>query len=81
MLKINFYTRDNCQLCDEALDLLSLLKKEYPHEIVRKDITTNIDWLRAYRTDIPVLEIDDDLIKAKDITYENLEKFLQKHRN
>ena len=60
-----FYTRDGCHLCDEARDLLALLfadrveaGKRVPH-VVERDITTNDDWLRAYFTTIPVVEVGD----------------------
>jgi len=77
---IRFYTRDNCSLCNDALDLLKLLESEYPHTIERRDITTNIDWLRKYRIAIPVLEINGDELRAEDLSFETLENFLAKHR-
>jgi hypothetical protein len=58
-----FYTRDGCHLCDEARDLLALLLAErdeagkpVPH-LVERDIDTNDDWLRAYFSTIPVVEL------------------------
>jgi hypothetical protein len=60
-----FYTRDGCQLCDDARDLLTLLLaerieqgKRVPH-VSERDITTNDDWLRAYVATIPVVELGD----------------------
>lgn len=79
MIQINFYTKDPCPLCDEAIELLKLFENEYPHTIERRDITENIEWLRKFRTKIPVLQIQDDFLKAEEITYENLETFLKKH--
>ena len=58
-----FYTRDGCHLCDEARDLLALLFAERVEagkrvpRVVERDITTNDDWLRAYFTTIPVVEL------------------------
>jgi hypothetical protein len=60
-----FYTRDGCHLCDETRDLLALLFAERVGQgkrvppIIERDITANEDWLRAYFTSIPVVELDD----------------------
>lgn len=77
---IEFFTRDNCSLCEEALDLLKLLEKEYPHVIETRDITTNINWLRKYRNHIPVLKIKENELRAEDLNLESLENFLAKHQ-
>jgi hypothetical protein len=58
-----FYTRDGCHLCDEARDLLALLLAERAEagkpvpRLVERDIDTNDDWLRAYFSTIPVVEL------------------------
>lgn len=77
---IEFFTKDNCSLCEEALGLLKLLEKEYPHVIKKRDITTNIDWLRKYRNHIPVLKINEDELRAEELTLQKLENFLAKHQ-
>lgn len=79
MLQIYFYTRDHCTLCDQALDLLKMFENKYPHTIERRDITTNVDWLRKYRTEIPVLEINGDELKAEELNIVSLEQFLERH--
>jgi len=76
---IHFYTKDHCTLCDKALEQLKILEGEYPHQIERRDITSNVEWLRKYRVDIPVLEINGEELRAEDLTFESLEAFLAKH--
>src|SRR5690625_5682888 len=62
-----------------ALPILKMFENKYPHTIERRDITTNVDWLRKYRTEIPVLEINGDELKAEELNIVSLEQFLERH--
>ena len=58
------YTRPGCHLCDEARAILGELLAERARAglpvpvLVERDIESNPDWLRAFLTTIPVVELD-----------------------
>lgn len=60
MKTITFYTRENCGLCDEALEIVERVRTLVPFElvIVELDREASIAKKTAYDWDIPVLEID-----------------------
>jgi hypothetical protein len=57
------YTRPGCHLCDEARALVQGLLEDRAAEgrrtaaIRERDITTNVDWERAFFDRIPVIEL------------------------
>jgi len=57
------YTRPGCHLCDEARALLQGLLEDRAAggrrtaAIRERDITTNVDWERAFFDRIPVIEL------------------------
>ena len=59
------YARDGCHLCDEARATIEQLLAERTRAglpsptVVERDIDTNEDWLRAFMTTIPVVELGD----------------------
>ncbi len=60
MKTVTFYTRDNCHLCDEALELVERVRQTEPFELVLVDLDREAspDKKTAYDWDIPVIEID-----------------------
>ncbi|WP_164668153.1 glutaredoxin family protein [Virgibacillus doumboii] len=77
MRHIVFYTKENCQLCDNARELLNLLKDDYPYEMEERDIYTNDEWLEKYQLMIPVVELGDVTLDCEEINYDSLEKALK----
>ena len=53
-LKIDLLSRPGCHLCNAALAVLVGLCEEFPIEVVKVDISSNLDLLREYGNDIPV---------------------------
>lgn len=79
MLRIHFYTKQNCSLCEDAKALLSLFEDTYPFKLEERDIYTNDKWLKAYQVRIPVVDINGQQLDANEISYESLERMLRKH--
>ncbi|GAB3057330.1 glutaredoxin family protein [Virgibacillus ainsalahensis] len=79
MLKVIYYRKENCQLCDEAEALLELLKHDYTFHVEPRDIYTNDVWLEEYHLSIPVVKMNETELDASQINLETLEKALKKH--
>lgn len=60
MKTITFYTREDCCLCDEALELVERVRQTEPFELVLVDLDREAspEKKTAYDWDIPVIEID-----------------------
>ncbi|WP_404454183.1 glutaredoxin family protein [Virgibacillus necropolis] len=81
MIHINFYTKENCSLCDEALALVEMLQHDYPCTLEMRDIYSNDNWLEAYHLSIPVVNIDGIELNCEEISFETLEAaFKEAHR-
>jgi glutaredoxin len=61
-IKVKFYTKENCLLCEKAKAILVDLAKEFPLEIVERDIYKDDVLLELYQVMIPVVEIDSEQI-------------------
>ncbi|MBU9722225.1 glutaredoxin family protein [Bacillus alkalicola] len=55
-MKLYFYTKEGCPLCDKGLEILKMFKEDFSIEIVERDIYTNDAWLEEYQIRIPVVE-------------------------
>ena len=77
-MKVIFYTKENCQLCDEAYSLLEIMQGSYDFEIESRDIYTNDEWLEEYQIIIPVVKIHDDVLIGNDINIEKLAGIFEK---
>lgn len=73
-LVVDFYTKPNCLLCDDALAKLELLQQMYSFQINICNIHERDDWLEKYFLHIPVVEIEDIIITGDEIDFERLEK-------
>lgn len=66
LIRLHFYTRADCPLCDrlEALlrPLLQLLEELTEVEITKRDIFDDAAWREAYQYRIPVLTCDDKVL-------------------
>lgn len=59
MVKVNFYYKDGCWLCDTAEEMLNGLKEKYDIEINKIAIDSDDELYELYRFDIPVFEFKD----------------------
>lgn len=79
MYKVQFFTRKNCKLCDEAYVLLELLQNEYDFQIETKDIETNEKLLEKYQVIIPVIKIGDVVLNNNMIDLEIIDQTLKRY--
>jgi len=56
--------REDCHLCEQALEDLESLQDKYPHRLVKVDIDSDPALQRAYLTEIPVVEVGPYQLKA-----------------
>lgn len=57
MIKVTLYTRDNCELCDQAQSDLESLQSKIPHSLVLVNIDEEPELLESYGDRVPVLEV------------------------
>ena len=58
MSVVTVYSKPDCHLCDEAMDVLRALQAELSFELRELDISTEDALLRAYFERIPVVAVD-----------------------
>ncbi|HLQ96829.1 MAG TPA: glutaredoxin family protein [Pseudogracilibacillus sp.] len=78
-MKVLFYTKENCLLCEEAYMLLELFEKDYALDIEVRDIYSDDAWLEKYQILIPVIETKETTLTAGEINLQSLEAALQRH--
>jgi glutaredoxin len=55
---VTVYSKPDCHLCEEAIEALRRLQREYPFELREQDITADDALHRAYFERIPVIALD-----------------------
>ncbi|MCP2520775.1 glutaredoxin family protein [SCandidatus Aminicenantes bacterium Aminicenantia_JdfR_composite] len=76
-LKIVFYTKPNCSLCDEAEELLREMETLFKLSIHKIDITTDFKIYNKYKHKIPVIEINNKYCLSGRISGKELKKKIQ----
>lgn len=61
-LKVVFYTKAGCHLCDDARDLLEDLAADITYDLTEIDIRSDLGIFELYRYRIPVIIINDQAI-------------------
>ncbi len=61
-LKVTFYTKENCSLCDLAREMIRDLRDDASFELETVDITKSPDAWEAYREKIPVIEVREEIL-------------------
>lgn len=59
MVKLIFYYKDGCWLCDSAEEMLNGVREGYGIEVKKVAINSDEELYEQYRFDIPVLEFRD----------------------
>ncbi len=58
---VKFYTKEECRLCETALEIISKVAEHIDFELKILDITQDDNLLTRFGTEIPVVEIDGDI--------------------
>lgn len=58
MVNITIYSKNNCHLCDIAIETLLKIQKEFPFSLTEVDIVKDKAIFEKYKYLIPVIEID-----------------------
>ena len=80
MTVVTIYSREDCHLCEVALEALKSVESELHFEIEKVYIDGNSDLVNKYGEEVPVIHIDG---KHHDMFRVDLERFrssLEKHR-
>ncbi|SEA42573.1 Glutaredoxin-like domain [Thalassobacillus cyri] len=77
MKEIILYSKENCCLCDDAKELLEMLKKDYNFTVLEKDIYRDDALLERYQFEIPVVKIDNEELNCEQIDIFSLRERLQ----
>lgn len=75
---IDFFTKPDCPLCEDALSLLEVAGRHWPVEVRQVNILTDKALYELYWNRIPVLEFDDGSTLEAPITRENLSHCLRR---
>lgn len=72
MVKLTFYYKEGCWLCDTAEEMVNGLKQRYDIRVTKVAVDSDEDIYEQYRFDIPVLKFKDGTelygrIKKKDL--------------
>jgi glutaredoxin len=74
-LKVTFYTKEKCSLCDLAHEMLNDLREDASFELETVDITKSPGATDAYREMIPVIQVGQEIIWGR-IDENDLREFL-----
>jgi hypothetical protein len=59
MVRLTFYYKPGCWVCDSAEEMLNGLKEKFNIQVTKTDITSSDELYELYRFDIPVFEFKD----------------------
>ncbi len=60
-MRVDIYSKPNCSLCDEAIDVVERVRARTPFELRIISILEDPAAMMAWRYDIPVVLIDGEL--------------------
>ena len=58
-MRVTIYTKPECHLCEDALDILDRLAPQYDLQITEVNILDDMALYEAFHEEIPVLDIED----------------------
>lgn len=77
MMRIDFYTRPGCDLCDEARSMIGLVQEDFQLDVVEHNIEMNDEHHEKYMLMIPVVEKDGKVLLYGNIDYVSLVEALE----
>ena len=76
---LRFYTKENCHLCDVALEIVKRAAKKLRFTLETVDITQSDDLMMKYGIEIPVIEIDGNLEFKNEVNEKDLLRSIRKY--
>lgn len=76
-IKVTFYTKAGCHLCEEARALLEEMAEEINYELTEIDIRTDMAIFDLYRYRIPVIVINRETLLEGRIDADELAQAFQ----
>ena len=61
-MKVTFYTKENCSLCDLAREMLRDLREDVSFELEAVDVEKSPDAWDAFRKMIPVIQVGEEIL-------------------
>src|SRR5437899_11713624 len=58
-MRVTIYTKPECHLCEDALDILDRLTPQYDLQVTEVNILDDMALYEAYHLEIPVADIED----------------------
>ena len=80
MVRMTFYYKKGCWLCDTAEEMLNGVKETYRIEVKKIAINSDERLYELYRFDIPVFEFRDGSTLTGRIRKKDLLRMLEKNR-
>lgn len=74
---VNFYTKEGCHLCEAALNALEQAAEKVDFQYNSIDITKNEDLMMKYDIEIPVIEIDKEIVFVHKVDKQKLISILK----
>lgn len=79
-LKIDFYSRPGCHLCNESLAVLKNLQEEFNFEIRIHDISQSSELEKSFGSEIPVAILEGRKILKYRADEKMLRRILRRHQ-
>lgn len=79
-MKIVFYSKENCSLCDKGLLILEKIKNDVCFTVEVVDIYEDDQLLEKYQIMIPVVEIDGEEVDYGILSEAKIRSFLEKKK-
>ena len=71
-MRVNFYTRPGCHLCDEARLMIGLVQEDYQLDVEEHNIELDDELHEKYMLMIPVIERNGEVLIYGNIDYVSL---------
>jgi len=74
---VNFYTKEGCHLCEVALEIIDLVAEKIDFQFNSIDITKDEELMTKFDIEIPVIEIDKEIVFVHKVDKQKLISILK----
>ena len=74
---VNFYTKEGCHLCEVALEIIDLVAEKIDFQFNSIDITKDEELMMKFDIEIPVIEIDKEIVFVHKVDKQKLISILK----